>query len=120
MKKILLIEDEAVLGDVLLRKLKGAGYEAELIHDGTKGFARIVEWMPDLILLDLFLPLLNGFEILKQKKADLKIAGIPVIVLTNSIHPVRGTEVEGLGVSGFLVKSDVTPEAIINKIKALL
>ncbi len=117
MKKILIIEDEAVLGDVLLQKLQVSGYQAELIREGEKGFAKISEWMPDLILLDIFLPHLNGIEILKKKAADIKISGIPTIVLTNSYHPINGTEIEKFGVIDFLVKSNTTPEKIIERIK---
>ena len=120
MTKILIIEDEEVLGDVLLEKLQIAGYQCELVRDGIRGFSKMVEWKPDLVLLDLFLPLLNGFEILKQKRNDSSIADIPVVVLTNSLHPTQGTEVQRLGVSGFMVKADVSPDEIISKIENIV
>ena len=117
MKKILIIEDEAVLGDILLQKISASGFTAELIREGVSGFDRIVEWMPDLVLMDIVLPHISGLEILKQKAGDFRIAGIPTIILTNSFHPVTGTEIEKLGVIDFLIKSDVNPEQIVDRIK---
>lgn len=72
-----------------------------------------------LILMDINLPLLNGFEILQQKALDARIASIPTIVLTNSYHPVTGTEIEKLDVVDFMVKSDVTPEIIMERVGRL-
>lgn len=84
MKKILIIEDDELLGDLLLNNIKKSGFECELVNDGIKGYQRIIDWMPDLVMSDLFLPSLNGFEILSQKRMNVKIATIPVIILTKS------------------------------------
>ncbi|MEI8062130.1 MAG: response regulator [bacterium] len=119
MKKILIIEDDELLGDLLLQKLKSSGYECVLMREGSKGYAKISEWMPDMIVLDLFLPILNGFDILAQKRMDAKIATIPVIVLTNSLRPTSATAIEKLGASDFLVKSDVTQEEIVERIRKI-
>lgn len=120
MKKVLIVEDDAVLGDVLLQKLQGAGFESKLCQDGAEGWRQIGEWSPDLVVLDLFLPLLNGFDILEQKTKDPRITGIPVVVLTNSLHPASETQIERLGAVDFMVKSDVTTEAILERIKKTL
>lgn len=120
MKKILLIEDDEVLADILAKKLIAAGYEAELIKDGAQGYERILSWKPDLILLDVFLPTLNGIEILNKKREDKSISDIPVLVLSNSLHPTRGTELEKIGATAFMVKSDIQPEKVISIIKKTL
>lgn len=120
MKKILIIEDDELLGDLLVQKLQGAGYECQFVRDGSIGFAKISEWLPDLVILDLFLPILNGFDILSQKKLNSKIAGIPAVVLTNSLKPTNAGGFDKLGVSDFIIKSDVTQEEILNRIKKVL
>jgi CheY-like chemotaxis protein len=120
MKKILIIEDDGVLGDVLMQKLQTFGFNAELVKDGAQGYARMKEWMPDLVLLDIFLPTLNGIEILNQKRTDAGLAAIPVIVLSNSLHPTEGTEIEKLGASAFMLKSNITTEVVMEIIQKTL
>ncbi len=120
MKKILIIEDDELLGDLLLQNLKSAGFECELTRDGMKGYKRISELMPDLVVSDLFLPSLSGFEILSQKRMDVKIATIPVIILTNSLRPTSIGSIENLGAVDFMVKSDVTQEEILKRVKNIL
>lgn len=120
MKKILIIEDDELLGDLLVHKLKASGYDCLFVRDGAEGFAQISKWMPDLIILDLFLPLLNGFDILNQKKLDNKISGIPAMVLTNSLRPTNAGGFEKLNVSDFIIKSEVTQEEILARIKKVL
>lgn len=119
-QKILIIEDDVVLGDVLLQKIRASGYQAELVREGVQGFSRIGEWLPDLVIVDISLPLMNGFEILEQKSKNTNIAHIPTIVLTESLHPINGNDVEKMGATAFLVKSDVMPSDVILNIKKIL
>ena len=116
MKKILIIEDDPLLGDLLIQKLQTSGYDCFLERDGITGYAKIAEWKPDLVVLDIFLPSLNGLDILSQKKADSKIAGIPVIVLSNSLRPTSVAAMENLGATDFMVKADVTEGQIVQRI----
>jgi len=120
MKKILIIEDDAALGDILLQKMKTLGYDVELIREGVKGYESLETSAPDIVLLDLFMPKLNGFEILKRKNANPAIAGIPVIVLTNSLEPIHSSEIANLGATDFLVKSNTTPEKISERVREIL
>lgn len=117
MIRILLIEDDTFLSDVLLQKLTSAGYIVELARDGSKGLTRMRETMPDLVLIDVFLPLLNGIEVMQEKKEDPVIKDIPVIMLTNSLV---GGEIENLGVDEFLIKAKITPEEILTKVKSVI
>jgi DNA-binding response OmpR family regulator len=119
-KKILIIEDDEFLGDVLTKKVQNAGFEVELAVDGGVGLARITEYMPDLILLDIMLPTLNGYEILEAKAKDEKISKIPVIIISNSGQPVEISRVLSLGVKDYLVKAQFDPEEVIIKVKAQL
>jgi len=120
MKKILIIEDDELLGDLLLKNLSTAGFDCELVRDGLKGYNRIGELMPDLVVSDLFLPSLSGFEILSQKRLDVKIAKVPIIILTNSLRPTSIGSIEDLGADDFMVKSDVTQEEVLKRVKNIL
>ena len=120
MKQILIIEDDIFLGDVLLQKLKSSGFGAELARDGRAGLAAMRERRPDLILLDIILPLVNGYEVLEEKQKDEKIRGIPVIVISNSGQPVEINRALSLGVRDYLVKAQFDPEDVIAKVRMQL
>ncbi|MCR4311085.1 MAG: response regulator, partial [Candidatus Taylorbacteria bacterium] len=115
--KILIIEDDVFLGDVLLQKLKGQGYEVQLARDGAKGLTDMTDFKPDLVLLDIILPTMNGYEILEQKMKTPEIADIPVIVISNSGQPVEISRVLSLGVKDYLVKAQFDPEEVLVKVK---
>ncbi|MEO8637996.1 MAG: response regulator [Candidatus Taylorbacteria bacterium] len=120
MKKILIVEDDIFLGDVLLQKLKHGGYDAYLARDGALGFKQIKELKPDLVLLDLILPSMTGFEILEQKLKDPAISSIPVIVVSNSGQAVEIDRVLALGVEDYLIKAEFNPDEVLQKIKLQL
>ncbi|HUO50004.1 MAG TPA: response regulator [Candidatus Paceibacterota bacterium] len=117
-KKILLIEDDAFLGDVLSQKLKLEGYDVQLERDGAQGLKEIINKKPDLILLDLLLPTMNGYEILAAKQADDSIKNIPVIIISNSGQPVELNRVLSLGVKDYLIKADLDPENVLEKVRS--
>ncbi len=120
MSKILLIEDDIFLGDVLMEKLKAAGYEARLSRDGVSGLRALREWKPDLLLLDIILPNKNGYEVLEEKLRDKMIAKIPVIVISNSGQPVEINRALALGVKDYLVKAQFDPEEVLIKVRLQL
>ena len=117
MKKILFVEDEAALQKTFGEVLSQEGYKMISAMNGEEGLALIKSEKPDLILLDLIIPKLNGFEVLKSLKGDKATEGIPVIVLTN----LEGTgDVERaleLGATTYLVKANYTLQEVIQKIK---
>ena len=119
-KKILIIEDDIFLGDVLLQKLKNESYDVVLARDGAEGFKKIADFMPDLLLLDIILPTMNGYEILEAKAKDEKIKNIPVIIISNSGQPVEISRVLSLGVKDYLVKAQFNPQEVLAKVKAEL
>ncbi|MES3031760.1 MAG: response regulator [Patescibacteria group bacterium] len=120
MKKILIIEDDVFLGDALSKKLVNEGFEVDLAVDGLKGFERIKSFHPDLILLDIILPNMNGYEILEAKQKDPSIAPIPVVVVSNSGQPVEINRALALGVKDYLVKAQFDPEEVLVKVRAQL
>jgi len=118
MKKILIIEDDVLLGDALNQKLKSEGFEVALSTDGLKGFEKITSFKPDLILLDIILPTMNGYEVLEAKQKDQSISDIPVIVVSNSGQPVEINRALSLGVKDYLVKAQFDPEEVLVKVRA--
>ncbi len=117
MQKILIIEDDKFLGDVLLQKLISDGFDTKLIKDGNLAINEIKEFQPDLILLDILLPNFNGYEILEEKQKDESIKDIPVIILSNSGQPVEISRALNLGVKDYLVKAHFDPEEVLVKVK---
>jgi len=119
-KKILLIEDDKFLRELMNKKLITLGYDVVTAADGESGLVMIKETKPDVVLLDLILPGINGFEVLEKAKQDPEIASIPVVILSNL---GQGEDIEkglALGAKDFLVKAHFTPQEIVNKLKSIL
>ena len=120
MKKILFVEDEAALQEAFGEVLKQAGYEVIMALDGEIGLRLAKSEKPDLILLDLVLPKLHGFEVLKKLKKNKETEDIPVIVLTN-LEKVEDVETAiELGAKNYLVKTQYNLEEVIAKIKKII
>jgi DNA-binding response OmpR family regulator len=120
MKTILFIEDESALQKTFGEILRQEGFEMISALDGELGLRLAKEKKPDLILLDLVLPKIHGFEVLKKLKEDKETKEIPIIVLTNleGISDVDKT-IE-LGVTTYLVKAQYSLEEVVEKIKKAL
>jgi DNA-binding response OmpR family regulator len=120
MAKILIIEDDRFLRELIARKLKTEGYEVLEAVDGEEGLKRIKEEKPDLVLLDLILPGIDGFEVLAKAKEDPETAQIPVIILSNLGQREEVERGLKLGAIDYLIKAHFTPGEIIEKIKNIL
>jgi len=116
MPKILIIEDEKVLLEVLEKKLNSYGYEVFVAPDGEEGINKIREIKPDLILLDIVMPKKDGFEVLEEINKDKNFSGIPVIIISNSGQSVEISKALKFGVKDYLVKTEFNPEEVIDKI----
>jgi len=119
-KKILIIEDDKFLRELIAQKLLKESYDIAEAVDGEKGIKAVKEEKPDLVLLDLILPGIDGFEVLAQMKEDPILAEIPVIILSNLGQKddiERGLK---MGAVDYLIKAHFTPGEIIEKIKAVL
>jgi len=120
MKKILFIEDESALQKTFGEILKQEGYEMTPALDGEIGLRLAKTQKPDLILLDLILPRVNGFEVLKKLKEDEATKDIPVIVLTNLEGVGDVDKAIELGATTYLVKAQYSLEEVVEKIKKVL
>ena len=117
---ILLIEDDKFLRELLVRKLETVGFKVSTAVDGREALKKVKEELPELVLLDLVLPGVDGFDILKEIKEDSATSKIPVIILSNlgqREEVERGLE---LGANDYLIKTHFTPDEIITKITDVL
>jgi len=119
-KKIVIIEDDKFLRELISKKLSDAGYEVLEAIDGEEGIKRVKESKPDLVLLDLILPGIDGFEVLSQIKQGPLFSDLPVIILSNLGQKEDVEKGLKLGAVDFLVKAHFTPGEIIEKIKKIL
>jgi len=116
-KKILFIEDESALQKTFGDFLEKEGFELISALDGETGLKLAEKEIPDLILLDLILPKMEGVEVLKKLRENPKTKDIPVIVLTNVDDFEKLEKSLELGVKAYLVKTDFTLEEVLQKIK---
>ncbi len=115
--KILLVEDDFFLADIYQTKLSIANYNVIVSQDGMDGLQQALTQLPDLILLDIMLPKMDGLDVLKRLKADESTKNIPVILLSNLGQEFVVNGGMSLGAVDYLVKSDLTPREVIDKIK---
>jgi CheY-like chemotaxis protein len=120
MAKILLVEDEELLRKIYRKKLELGNFEVEIAADGEEGLATARRFKPDLILLDIIMPKLNGIEVLKKIKADPLINWIPVVMLTNLATGAAIQECLEAGALGYIIKSDWTPSKLLGEVKKFL
>jgi len=120
MKKILIIEDDPFLSEVYAAKFSQSGFQTEVALDGKKGMERIKADKPDLIILDIVLPKMDGFELLKKIKEDPELKEIPVVLLTNLGQKNEVEKGLSLGADEYIIKAHFTPTAIVAKVKEIL
>ena len=119
-KKILIVEDDKFLRELIARKLTDEAFDIVEAVDGEEGIKKIKETKPDLILLDLILPSIDGFEVLSRVKEDASLASIPIIILSNLGQKEEVEKGLKLGAVDYLIKAHFTPGEIIEKIKNIL
>jgi DNA-binding response OmpR family regulator len=120
MAKILIVEDDKFLRELIAKKLKNEGFDVVEAVDGKEGLKKIKEERPDLVLLDLILPGIDGFEVLARVKEDPNLAQIPVIILSNLGQREEVERGLKLGARDYLIKAHFTPGEIVEKIKNIL
>lgn len=120
MTKIAIIEDEAAIRQMYALKLKFSDFEVCEAEDGQKGLVMLEKQMPDLILLDLRMPHMNGDEMLRELRGTSWGENIPVIILTNISRDEAPRTLWHLGVSDFIVKANSTPQKVLERIEHVL
>lgn len=118
--KILLVEDDAFLAGMYVAKLNLEGFEVILASDGEKGLKLAQSELPQVMLLDIILPKMSGFDVLKDLKENAKTKKIPVILLTNLGQRDDVQKGLDLGAEDYLIKAHFMPSEVVEKIKKLI
>jgi len=118
--KILLIEDDSFLLSMYTTKFELENFQVVTAEDGKKGIESANKEAPDIILLDIILPKMNGFEVLKELKASKVTNKIPVILLTNLSQKSEVEQGLSLGAQDYLIKAHFMPSEVVDKIKKIL
>lgn len=119
-KKLLIVEDDPMIASMYNTKFKTEGFEVFTAENGALGIEIAKKEKPDLIMLDVILPQLDGFSVLRELKKDNKTKSIPVIMLTNLGTEEDKKKGEKLGAVDYLVKANLTPAQVSEKIRKFL
>lgn len=117
MLKLLIVEDEKLLTEVLVDRFKKEGYEIRTASDGLEGLDSALKNHPDIMLLDLIIPKIDGIEVLKKLRDDPWGKNLPVIILTNVNDDSKVDEAKRLGAKAFMVKTDWGLEGIVEIVR---
>ncbi len=119
-RKIIIIEDDKFLSDIYKTKFESEGFKVTAVNDGEKGLKAIQTKKPDIVLLDVLLPKLDGFTILETLKKDKTTKDIPVVLLTSMGRKedvIKGLE---MGAADYLIKAHFKPTEVVDKVKKIL
>lgn len=120
MAKIAIIEDDQAISQMYRFKFEGEGYEVETADNGKLGLELVENMKPDIILLDIMMPEMTGDEMLEKLRATTWGKTIKVIILTNMGEQEIPPKVKELGVSGIILKADMTPKQVADIVKKQL
>jgi len=120
-KVILLIDDDPLIIRMYQKKLSADGYKVNTAFNGEEGLVEVRKEKPNLILLDVMMPKMNGVEVLKALKKDPESKGIPVVILTNLGDDNKDIQAaKDLGALDYLVKSDISLEELSKRVGKLI
>lgn len=109
MRRVLIIEDEELLKNAYVLILKSEGYDVEDAANGQAGLAKLQAFEPDLIILDMLMPVMNGKKFLQAAKVPERYPGTKVLIVSNISDPIKHSEGCTYGVTESLVKADLSP-----------
>lgn len=114
-KKLLIIEDDKVLSEMYAFKFVKEGYEVETAYDWIDGLAKVASFEPDVILLDIMMPTMNGFDTLQSIKSQTS-SNCKIIIFTNIIDKDKINEAIKMGADDYLIKADTSPKDAVEKV----
>lgn len=116
-KKILLIEDEPLLANLLKQRLEVNSFEVTLARDGEEGLKVLREMKPDLILLDIILPKISGFELMETLRSNVAFQQAPIVIISNLGQDSDIEKGQSLGAVGYFIKAKISIEDLVNQLK---
>ena len=120
MKSILLIEDDPFIVDIYSKKLKEAGFSVGIASDGREALKKLEEKKPDLLILDIVLPNIDGWEFLRKIRNKPSLKDLSVIILSNLSQKSEIEKSKEFGAIRYLVKAYYTPTQVVEEIKTIL
>lgn len=120
MTKIAIIEDDPVISQMYRMKFEADGFDVQLANNGQRGVVLVEEFGPDIILMDLQMPEMDGEEALKIIRGHDWGKDIPVIILTNLGEEESPKSIRALGIHSYIVKADLTPREVVGRVKEAL
>jgi CheY-like chemotaxis protein len=120
MPSILLVEDDPFIVDIYSKKLKEAGFSVEIANDGQEALKKLQEQKPDLLILDIVLPNIDGWEFLRKIRNESSLKDVRVIILSNLSQKSEIEKSKELGVIKYIVKAYYTPTQVVEEIKTIL
>lgn len=119
-KKIMIAEDEKFLANEYRVKLEREDFEVSIVNNGEELLEEVEDFKPDIILLDLVMPVMDGFEALEKLKAKKETKDIPVLIASNLGQPTDLEKSMELGAEDYIIKSNMSLKEIVEKIKELI
>ncbi len=118
--KVFIVEDDAFISSLLVKKLSAAGAAVETVNNGEAALEAIKKFQPNVILMDIMLPGIDGLQVLQQVKADTGLRDIPVIMLSNLAEPTQIDQATKTGAVNFLVKATMSVDEIAQEAAKVL
>ena len=119
-KKILIIDDDLFLSDLYSLELKRAGFEVDIASGPELGLSKMDLEKPDLVLLDIAMPVMNGLQVLEKIRQNQKLSSVKVLLLTNLRDDATIRQGLSKGADGYLLKTSLTPEQVVTEVKKAL
>jgi DNA-binding response OmpR family regulator len=120
MTKIAIIEDDPVISQMYRMKFEADGFDVQLANNGKRGVELVEAFAPDIILLDLQMPEMDGAEALAIMRKNDWGRNVPVIILTNIGEEEAPKELKALGIHSYIVKANLTPRQVVERVKEAL
>lgn len=120
MNKIAIIEDDPVINQMYRMKFESEGFEVQVAENGGAGIEMVKSFNPDLVLLDMQMPEMDGAEALAKIRKEAWGKTVPVIVLTNLGEEEAPKELRSLGIHSYIVKADLTPRQVVERVRTAL
>ena len=120
MTKIAIIEDDSVISQMYRMKFEADGFEVQIANNGKDGVSLVREFAPDMVLLDMQMPIMNGDEAPKNIRNEEWGKTVPVMILTNLGEEEAPKDIRSLGIESYIVKADLTPRQVVERVKTTL
>lgn len=120
MTKIAIIEDDPVINQMYRMKFEADGFDVQVASDGQRGVQLVKEFQPDIILLDIQMPQMDGAEALTEMRKHDWGVNVPVLILTNLGEEEAPAALKKLNVTSYIVKADLTPRQVVERVKQTL